>query len=203
MNKSIEFYENIKQENVLYLDIETQYLITDFPGGWKNEESYKKARIAELGILYNGVYETYEEDNILELYDILTTSDLIVGHNIINFDFNILKYYYRKECITSLLIKSFDTMLEFNKFTKNSGWVSLDDISRRNFEMNKTEDTLKIPEMWRNGEKEKVREYLLNDLKMTEKIFLSGKKGYTFKYDHKIYGKSHGEKEVYVKWGLK
>lgn len=191
---------DIKPENITYLDIETQHLITEFEGGWKNPENYGKIKIAELGILQNGVYTTFEENNINDLIPELDKSELIVGHNIIQFDFKILEHYFPKNIMLNIYLKSFDTMLELNKFTSDAGWVSLDDIAQRNFGMKKTEDSIKIPEMWRNGEKDKVKEYLLNDLEMTKKFYLLGKKGHTFKYDHKVYGKSHGEREVYVKW---
>ena len=99
-----------------------------------------------------------------------------------------------------IILKSFDTMIEFDKFTGEAGWVSLNDIAQRNFGMKKTEDSVKIPEMYREGKIDEVKHYLLNDLKMTEQFYLLGKKGHIFKYDHKVYGKSYGEKEVYVKW---
>ncbi len=192
--------EIIEPENILYLDIETQHLITEFPGGWKNPENYKRIRIAELGTLYNGKYKTYEERDLIELYEALSDVNLIVGHNIKQFDMEVLKHYYSHNVIIDLRFKLFDTMLEFQNFTPRAGWVSLDDISTRNFGMSKTEDSIKIPEMLRSGQKEKVKEYLLNDLKMTEQFYLHGKKGHKFKYEHKEYGKSYGEREVYVKW---
>ena len=193
-------YEDINPENITYLDIETQHLITEFEGGWKNPKNYAKLKIAELGILQNNIYKTFEESDINILINELDCAQLIVGHNIIGFDYKILEHYIPKDIMFRIILKSFDTMLKFDKFTGEAGWVSLDDIAQRNFGMKKTEDSIKIPEMWRNGEKDKVKSYLLNDLKMTEQFYLLGKKGHTFKYDHKVYGKSYGEKEVYVKW---
>jgi len=196
--------EKIEQENILYLDIETQHLITEFPGGWKNPENYKRIRIAELGTLYNGEYKTYEEDNIVDLVFDLVEAKVIVGHNIKQFDYEVLKWYYdhtERHVMPEIRKKTFDTMLEFSKHTKDgAGWVGLDDIASRNFGMKKTEDSIKIPEMWRNGQVEKVKDYLYNDLLMTEKFFLSGRIGQEFLYEHKIYGKSYGERKVYVKW---
>ena len=174
--------------------------MTDFPGGWKEEKNYKNIKIAELGTLQNNVYKTYEEDNISTLLHDINNADVIVGHNILQLDYRVLNYYVGKDIIDRIKSKTFDTMLEFDKYTGEAGWVSLDDIAQRNFGMKKTEDSIKIPEMWRNGNHEQVKSYLHNDLLMTEKFYLYGKKGYNFKYNHKVYGKSHGEKEVFVKW---
>ncbi len=194
-------YEDIKPENILYLDIETQHLITEFEGGWKRPDNYRKIKIAELGILRNNVHTYFEEENISLLIDELSDAELIVGHNNIKFDYEVLKHYLPQNEMFKIIIKSFDTMLEFAKHTKdNAGWVGLDDIASRNFGMKKTEDSIKIPQMWCEGKHDIVKSYLLNDLKMTEQFFLAGLKGQTFKYDHKVYGKSYGEREIYVKW---
>ena len=193
-------YEDIKPENILYLDIETQYLMTDFPGGWKKAENYKNIKIAELGILRNNIHTYFEEENIDLLKSELANAELICGHNIIQFDFEVLKHYLPKDEMFRTILKSFDTMLEFDKHTGDAGWVSLNDISQRNFGMKKTENSIDVPKMWREGKINEVKSYLLNDLKMTEQFYLLGMKGHTFKYDHKVYGKSYGEREVYIKW---
>jgi len=189
-----------KGENIVYLDIETQYLMKDFPGGWGNEENYKNIKIAVLGTLCNGKYRTFGECNINKLHEELNSADLVVGHNILQFDYSVLKHYIPQEYMKSLTKKSFDTMLEFAKFTDNSSWVSLDDLATRNFGMAKTHDSITIPKMWRDGHYTEVENYLLNDLKMTEAIFLHGRKGGKFKFEYKEFGKSHGEREVFVKW---
>lgn len=193
--------EDINTENVMYLDIETQYLMTDFEGGWDNPDNYKNIKIALLGTLFNGEFQVYEEKDIENLiFEIMVNADLIVGHNIIQFDKKVLKYYLDDVVIKSLLSRTFDTMLEFAKFTRNAGWVKLGDIAQLNFGMKKTESSIDVPKMWRDGKRDEVKNYLLNDLKMTEQFYLLGKKGHTFRYEHKIYGKSYGEREVYIKW---
>ena len=189
-----------KGENIVYLDIETQYLMTDFPGGWKNDENYKKIKIAVLGTLCNDKYRTFGEKDIDKLDEELQSADLVVGHNIMKFDYTVLKHYVPKEYIEPLRKKSFDTMLEFSKFTGNSSWVSLDDLATRNFGMAKTHDSATIPKMWRDGHHDEVKSYLLNDLKMTEAVYLHGKKGGKFKFEYKNYGESFGEREVFIKW---
>ena len=197
----MKLYEDINEKDILYLDIETQHLITEFEGGWKKPDNYRKIKIAELGTLQNNEYNTYEEKNINDLIFDLVKAELIVGHNISQFDYEVLEHYYSPHIIKELRMKTFDTMLEFSKHTKNNaGWVGLDDIAKRNFGMTKPIDSILIPKMWRDGKHQEVKDYLLNDLKITEQFFLHGRKGHTFKYEHKIYGKSYGEREVYVKW---
>jgi DEAD/DEAH box helicase domain-containing protein len=190
----------MEDENVTYLDIETQHLITEFPGGWKCEDNYGNIKIAEVGILQDDVYTTYGENGIDKLIDCLNDATLIVGHNIMKFDYKVLRHYIESQDMSKFVKKGFDTMLEFDKFTGKGGWVSLDDLARRNFGMGKTEDSVDIPKMWRDGKREEVKSYLLNDLKMTEKLYLHGKKGGKLKYEHKEWGESFGEREVFIKW---
>ncbi len=196
----IEEQENI-YNNIMYLDIETMYLMTDFPGGWKREENYKNIRIAELGTLMNGEVQFYEEENIEDLiFEIMVNANIIVGHNILQFDSRVLKPYLDDKCMKIFRERAFDTMLEFDKFTGEAGWVSLNDISQRNFGMKKTEQSILVPQLWRSGQHNIVKNYLKNDLLMTERFYLAGLKGQIFKYDHKVYGKSYGEREVFVRW---
>jgi len=188
------------KNKIMYLDIETMYLMTDFPNGWKNPENYRNVKIAELGILQDNKYTTFEENNIYSLVSEFKKVDLIVGHNINQFDSQVLKYYLDEKIMKEFRNKLFDTMIEFKKFTPTASWVSLNDIAKRNFGMTKTEESIKIPQMWREGKHDEVKAYLYNDLLMTEKFYLHGKKGHTFKYEHKEYSKSYGEREVYVRW---
>jgi len=193
--------EEINTENIMYLDIETQYLMTDFEGGWKKEENYKNIKIAELGTLFNGEIQFYEEENIEDLiFEIMVNADLVVGHNILQFDSKVLKFYLDEKPMKIFKERVFDTMLEFDKFTGDAGWVSLNDIATRNFGMQKTENSIDVPRLWREGKRDLVKEYLKNDLLMTEKFYLAGLKGLVFKYEHKVYGKSYGEREVFAKW---
>jgi len=44
-----------KGENIVYLDIETQYLMKDFPGGWGNERTTRISKLPywELYVMVN------------------------------------------------------------------------------------------------------------------------------------------------------
>lgn len=67
-------------------------------------------------------------------------------------------------------------------------------------DVNLTVGHIDIPKMWREGKREDVRNYLLNDLKITERVYIHGRNGGKFKYEHKEWGESFGEREVFVKW---
>jgi len=179
--------------DIAFFDLETQYLFQEL--GTKDPARLK---LAVAGILSNKEHLFFDESKAQELFDSLNQADLIVGHNLLRFDYLVLQPYIKPNIIKTLQNKTFDTMRELEKST--TCWTSLDDLCKRNFGMTKTVDTLKIPKMWRDGNQQEVKDYLLNDLKMTEAIFNHGKNVGKFKYEHKNYGKSLGEREVSVNW---
>lgn len=184
--------------NIVFFDLETQYLFQELGMRDYKSRDPTKLKLAVAGILSNKQHLFFDENQAQELFKTLNQADLIVGHNLVRFDYLVLQPYINQNIIKTLQNKTFDTMLELEKLTQC--WTSLDDLCKRNLCMTKTIDTMKIPKMWRDGKHQEVKNYLLNDLKMTEAIFMHGKNVGKFKYEHKDYGKSLGEREVCVKW---
>ncbi len=184
--------------NIIFFDLETQFLFQEL--GMKDYQSRDptKLKLAIAGILSNKRHELFQENQAQELLENLIKADLIVGHNLLRFDYLVLQPYTEENIVKILKPKTFDMMLELEKLTRC--WVSLDDLGKRNLGIGKTIDTMKIPKMWRDGKHQEVKEYLLNDLRMTEGIFNHGKSVKKFKYEHKEYGESYGEREVRVVW---
>ena len=182
----------------VFFDLETQHLFQELGMTDSRSRDPTKLKLAVAGILSNKEHLFFEESQAQELFETLDQADLIVGHNLFGFDYLVLQPYIKQNIIKTLQNKTFDMMLELEKLTRC--WSSLDDLGKRNVGFTKTVDTLKIPKMWRDGERQEVKDYLLNDLKMTEAVFDHGRNVGKFKYELKNYGKSLGEKEVCVKW---
>ena len=200
--------------NIVYLDIETQHLFSEFPGAQKDYRNYGKLKVALAGTLADGKYIAFPEDRVENgLMRYLNSFDRIVGHNLFGFDYKVLGSYFQFPEVVfgargkGINGKTFDTKTEFAHIVntnindnKEVSWVSLDDIAQRNFGIDKTEDSILIPKMWQDGKYEEVKAHLFRDLELTEKFYLAGCAGTKIKYHHKVYGVSHGEKEVYIKW---
>jgi DEAD/DEAH box helicase domain-containing protein len=207
---------------VVYLDVETQYIFEDFPGGQNDRNNtIRKLKIAVIGTLAGETFRMFGESQIMDLLAHLRRFDKVVGHNLIGFDYLVLGSYFQfpESQLGSrgvgLIGKTHDTMLEFShivnaslnvKDGRKAGWVALDDIAKRNFGLQKPHDGKLIPKMWRDGKHEEVISYLRNDLEITKRFYLAGVEGRNIKYDHKTYSEktnkqvSQGEKEVFVKW---
>ncbi|MCX9082276.1 MAG: hypothetical protein OIN83_08765 [Candidatus Methanoperedens sp.] len=104
------------------------------------------------------------------MFNKLNQVDLIVGRNLVGFHYLVLQPYIKQNVIQALQNKTFDIMLELEKSTRC--WTSLDNLCKRNLGLTQTIDTMKVPLMWREGQQKEVKEYLLNDLKLTAKFFL-------------------------------
>ncbi len=181
----------------VFFDLETQYTFQEL-GMDKQNMDPTKLKLGMAGILCNKEHMYFEESQAQELFETLNQADLIVGHNLFRFDYLVLQSYIKQKIIETFQNKTFDIMLELDKLTQC--WCSLDDLGKRNVGFTKTVDTLKIPKMWRDGKHQEVKDYLLNDLKMTEAIFNHGRNVGKLKYEFKKYGKSLDEREICVKW---
>ncbi len=182
----------------IFFYLETQYLFKELGMMDFHNRDPTKLKVAVAGILIDKKVIIFHENQIRKLLEHLKNADLIVGHNLLQFDYLVLQPYIDVNITKLLKSKTFDIMLELERRT--GCWTSLDDLGRRNLGMAKSVDTLKIPKMWRDGYHKEVKDYLTNDLQMTEAIFNHGKNVGKFKYDHKEYGESLGEREVKVKW---
>ncbi len=172
----------------------------------KYQKTPDKLKLAIGGILFhnteskelNDKHMFFGEPGVLSMISLLKQSDLIIGHNIIRFDFPLIQQYTNENLTQLLSHKTFDTLIELEKVT--GIWTSLDDLCKRNLGEGKNEDSAKIPEMWRSGDYSRVEKYLLNDLKKTRDIYLYIKKNKKVKFMMKDYGREVEEREVEVEW---
>ena len=107
--------------------------------------------------------------------------DLIVGHNIINFD---LPFIFQRCLANNIVVKPFIDLSEFNVHgvydTMRAWWlggrnrVALDDVAwALGIESSKTADVegSRVFELYQAGKLAQIREYNLNDVRVTRKIY--------------------------------
>ena len=110
------------QTGLLVLDLETQHL-ADEVGGW---DHIRDMRLA-VGVTYDpsqDEYKTYLEEDALRLVDDLRSADLVVGYNLIRFDYEVLRAY-TDDPLENL--PTVDMMVDLQKVL---GWrPKLDDVA--------------------------------------------------------------------------
>jgi len=129
-------------------------------------------------------FYSFTVDELPSLWPILEKADMLIGFNSDHFDIPLLNKYYPGDLNK---IKSLDILKEI----KNSlgRLIPLDNIAQTTLGVGKSSNGLEAIKWWRNGEVEKVREYCIQDVKVTKDIYefalKNGYVKYTDRYTNK------------------
>ncbi len=161
---------------IQYFDLETQKSADDV-GGWGNIHKMGLA----VGVVWDSVdedYFTYLEADALKLVDKLRTADLVVGFNVIGFDYTVLQPYANEKHIDLQEIPTFDMLADVHKKLKHR--LSLNNLAECSLGAQKTADGLESLKWYKEylaGNKAKldqIIEYCKMDVKITRDLFLFG-----------------------------
>jgi DEAD/DEAH box helicase domain-containing protein len=122
-------------------------------------------------------YKSFEEHELGDLWPILEKADRLIGYNSETFDIPILNRYYTGDL-------SVFPHLDLLKVIKESSGkrYKLDDIARATLQIGKSADGLIAQEWWVAGEKQKVKDYCEQDVKVTKEIYEFGRKNMMLYY---------------------
>jgi DEAD/DEAH box helicase domain-containing protein len=112
-------------------------------------------------------YLSFEQHEFPALWPILERADVLIGYNSDHFDIPLLNKYFEKGDLTK--IKSIDLLKEI----KNSlgRRLKLDSVAEATLGRKKSGHGLDAIVWWRNGEKEKVKKYCIDDVKLTKELY--------------------------------
>jgi len=139
---------------------------------------------AKLDISIVGVYDSetdeysaYSIEEFGKLWPIIERADMLIGYNSDHFDIPLLDKYYPGD-LTS--IKSLDILVEI----KNSlgRRLRLDTIAEATLGENKSGHGLEAVEWWREGKRDLVEKYCLDDVRITKEIYDYARKNKELKY---------------------
>ncbi len=150
---------------LLVFDVETKKAF-DEVGGYYPE----KLGVSIIGTYWrdeNGEeYVGYMEGNFSPFWRKLETADLVVGFNIISFDYETLKPYYTG---SFKQFPSLDIMLEMEKHLGHR--VSLDAVAKETLGEQKNGHGLDAIRYYHDGDWESLEKYCLQDVKVTKDIY--------------------------------
>lgn len=160
-----------KAENaVLVFDLETQKSFQEAGG---------RGATRQLGMSVGVVYSFQEdrfhvfyEEDVDKLVMLLLEADLVVGFNLLAFDYEVLRGYrnFAKEP------RTLDIMVDLQR--KLSFRPKLDSVVQATLGTNKTADGLQALRWYREGRLDLIAQYCREDVRLTRDLYL--------------YGKSHG-----------
>jgi DEAD/DEAH box helicase domain-containing protein len=168
--------------NIVYFDLETQKSAADV-GGWDRKRDMKMS----VGVTYStgeGQYQIFSEERVPDLVKQLTRSDIVIGFNIINFDYEVLHGY------TPLDLHSIPTLDLMANLEQQLGHrLSLDSLAKATLDAPKIADGMQALKWWKEGRLLDIAEYCCFDVKITKEL-------------HE-YGRDHGEVSYIDRLGQK
>ena len=171
------------------LDIETQK-------GF-HEVDRKKLHLLKVSVacIYDSRTDSYlafEEKELMKLEEYLKKTDLVIGFNIRDFDFEVLQPYV----LTSLKqLPLLDILVEFEKVRGHR--ISLQSVAQATLQSSKSGSGWDAIQLYKDGKMEELKKYCFDDVRLTKDVYEYGiKNGKIFFISNRDY-QTH---EVPVHW---
>ena len=162
------------ESRIQYFDLETQKSADDV-GGWGNIHKMKLA----VGVVWDSIdqdYFVYEEKDAKTLVEKLRTADLVIGFNVIGFDYTVLQPYSDFDLQE---INTFDMLVDVKKLLNFR--LSLNHLAQHTLNTKKSADGLISLQWYKEGKIDKIIHYCKQDVEITRDLYLYGEEhGYVY-----------------------
>ena len=175
--------------DTLVFDIETQNFFTDPGVGWDNFAALKISVVGVYSYLQKK-YFVYEENEMEKLAELFATASRIVGFSMNRYDVPVLNNYFQKlhAGAPNLWEKERVDLLEDIELVARQK-ISLSRLAEANLGVKKDRHGSEAIALYRDGKIAELKEYCLNDVKLTKELYdLSRKQNYLM-----MPGKNMGE----------
>lgn len=113
-----------------------------------------------------GEFSSYFKEELPQLWPILERADLLIGFNSDTFDIPLLNRYYPGDLTH---IRSLDLLSEVQKVLGRR--IRLQALAEATLGKGKSGDGLKAADWWREGKKDMVRKYCIEDVRLTRELY--------------------------------
>lgn len=147
----------------IVFDIETRNIFSDVGS---NNPAYLDISVVCIYDSKEDKYSSYTQEELPSLWPIIEKADLLIGYNSEHFDIPLLNKYYQGNLSK---IKSVDLLKEI----KNSlgRRLKLDSVAEATLGKNKSGNGLDAIVWWNKGEIEKIKQYCIEDVKITKELY--------------------------------
>jgi len=164
--------------DIVYFDLETQRTAND-AGGWERKCDMRMS----VGVTFStatGRYEVFDEAHVHQLIERLRGAELVVGFNVLNFDYHVLMGYTILDLIAEL--PTADLMVDVEQRLGHR--LGLDAIAHATLGVQKTAGGIDAIRWWREGRLLDIAEYCCFDVKVTRLVHEHGcREGELFYHD--------------------
>ncbi len=164
-----EAREPAPKQDFVVLDVETRYSAAE-TGGWHRADRMG----VSVAVLYDSrttAFTAYTQDEIPELARALAGAPLVVGFNLVRFDYTVLEphapgFNFRALPTLDMLIKVHEQL---------SYRISLDNLARATLGAQKSADGLLALQWWKEQRLAEIEEYCRQDVALTRDLYLFGR----------------------------
>lgn len=154
--------------NIVYFDVETQRSFDEVGG----REHIRDLRLS-VAVTYStadGAYRHYTEATVADLIAELKAADLVVGFNVLNFDYEVLRAY------TDDALTEIQTVDLLDHLHRRLGFrVSLDNLASTTLGASKSADGLQAVRWFKEGRIQEITDYCQQDVEVTRKLYEYGR----------------------------
>jgi DEAD/DEAH box helicase domain-containing protein len=166
-------------KNTVYFDLETQKSAEEV-GGW-NQISRMGMSIGVTFSTARGDYRIYAEKNVSDLLADLQRADLVVGFNVLRFDYEVLHGYTPFDLRQ---LPTLDIMVDLQNRLQHR--LSLDAIATATFGVEKTAEGLQALQWFKQGKLLEIAEYCCYDVKLTRLVHEFGLRHHQLHYQNRF-----------------
>lgn len=150
--------------NKIVLDLETQKSFDEVGG----RSAHGKLRVSVCGIYSyeQDQYLCFDESNLAKLGEIFQETDLVIGYNIKDFDFQVLQPYFNFSMDT---VPALDILSEVEKVLGHR--IRLEAIAQATLGTGKTGSGLAAINLWKTGRIDELKSYCLRDVQLTRDVY--------------------------------
>ena len=148
------------------LDLETQKLFSEVDG----RRHLLKVSVVGIYDYASQTYDAFEEKEILRLESTLRKASFLIGFNIRDFDLEVLKPYL----LMSLEeVPVLDLLEELERARGHR--MSLESVAQATLGEGKSGSGLQAVQLYREGRLEELKQYCLDDVRITHRLYEFGK----------------------------
>ena len=148
----------------IVLDLETQKSFEEVGGRGKNH--LLKISVCGIYDYSTDQYTIYEEHELPRLASLLQSADQIIGFNIKNFDFEVLRPYMNFNVDT---LPYYDILEEIEKVIGHR--VKLEAVAQGTIGSGKSGNGLEALLYYKNGRMDLLKKYCLDDVRVTKEVY--------------------------------
>jgi len=124
--------------------------------------------VSLIGVYFyeTDTFEAFLQEDLPKLWPRLERAERIIGYNLFGFDYPCMQRYYAGN------IMSLPTVDLLKEIEQNLGHrIKLDDVAQATLGIGKSGHGLMAVEYWKKGEIEKLKEYCLQDVRITRDVY--------------------------------